>query len=268
VVIQRTDILDESAFFEAVRSRISSLPKSEKSCFVFIHGFNVDFENAARRTAQIHYDLGFEGAPIFFSWPSRASVLGYFYDRAEIEVSHLAIKDFLIDVAERVNADRIHVIAHSMGADATCRAIAEIGERGKIFDQIVLAAPDIDRDVFRMQLAPKLTKTANRTTLYCSKNDLALLLSRNFNDSTRAGDSSMGALVLKDVDTVDASDIDTDLLGHSYYGDCLPLLIDVQKLLVSSLSPQERQLRPWPVDEELLYWTLPEESNSEPPVPP
>lgn len=267
VVIQRTDILDESAFFEAVRSRISSLPKSDKSCFVFIHGFNVDFENAARRTAQIHYDLGFEGAPIFFSWPSRASVLGYFYDRAEIEVSHLAIKDFLIDVAERVNADRIHVIAHSMGADATCRAIAEIGERGKIFDQIVLAAPDIDRDVFRMQLAPKLTKTANRTTLYCSKNDLALLLSRNFNDSTRAGDSSMGALVLKDVDTVDASDIDTDLLGHSYYGDCLPLLIDVQKLLVSSLSPQERQLRPWPVDEELLYWTLPEESNSEPPVP-
>ena len=145
-----------------------------------------------------------------------------------------------------------------MGADATCRAIAELGEKGKIFDQIILAAPDIDREVFRLQIAPKLTKTANRTTLYCSKNDLALMLSRNFNDSFRAGDSSQGALVLHDVDTVDASEIDTDLLGHSYYGDCVPLLNDVQTLLQSSLAPQERHLLPWPVDNDLLYWTLPE----------
>jgi esterase/lipase superfamily enzyme len=168
------------------------------------------------------------------------------------------IKQFLTDVADRSDAERIHVIAHSMGADATCRAIAEMGEKGKIFDQIVLAAPDIDREVFRHQIAPRLTKTANRTTLYCSKNDLALLISRNFNDATRAGDSSQGALVIQDVDTVDASDIDTDLLGHSYYGDCLPLLNDVHDLLRASLSPEERKLRPWPVDEGLLYWTLPD----------
>jgi hypothetical protein len=76
----------------------------------------------------------------------------------------------------------------------------------------------------------------------------------------------VGALVIKEVDTVDASEIDTDLLGHSYYGDCLPLLNDVQKLLGSSLPPQERQLRPWPVDEGLVYWTLPnsEEEKMEP----
>jgi esterase/lipase superfamily enzyme len=171
------------------------------------------------------------------------------------------IKQFLVDIADKVSADRIHVIAHSMGADATCRAIAELGERGKIFDQIVLAAPDIDREVFRVQLAPKLTKTARRTTLYCSKNDLALMLSRSFNDSNRAGDSSNGALVLHEVDTVDASEIDTDLLGHSYYGDCLPLLNDVQQLLGESLPPEQRHLRPWPVEEDLLYWTLPEPSN-------
>ena len=257
VVIHETELLEERAFFDTVKSRIAALPKSDKSCFVFIHGFNVDFETAARRTAQIHYDLQFEGIPIFFSWPSRANVLSYSYDRAEIQFSHVVIKDFLINVAQRVDADRIHVIAHSMGADATCQAIAEMGERGKIFDQIVLAAPDIDRDVFQTQLAPQLTKTANRTTLYCSRNDLALYVSRSFNDSARAGDSSVGALVIKEVDTVDASEIDTDLLGHSYYGDCLPLLNDVQKLLGSSLPPQERQLRPWPVDEGLVYWTLP-----------
>ena len=182
----------------------------------------------------------------------------YFSDRNEIHYSHSLIKQFLAGVLENVHVDRFHVIGHSMGADALCQAIVELDPEGKVFDQIILAAPDIDREVFRLQLAPKLTKTANRTTLYCSKNDLALMLSRNFNDSTRAGDSSQGALVLNDVDTVDASEIDTDLLGHSYYGDCLPLLHDVNMLLRGSLSPQERQLRPWPVDDQLLYWTLPE----------
>lgn len=258
VVLQKTESIEEDAFFASIRDKLSKLPKTNKSCFVFIHGFNVDFENAARRTAQIHYDLRFEGVPIFFSWPSRANIRHYFSDRNEIEFSRYVIKQFLTDVAARSDAERIHVIAHSMGADATCRAIAEMGEKGKVFDQIVLAAPDIDREVFRRQIAPRLTKTANRTTLYCSKNDLALMLSRNFNDATRAGDSSQGALVIQDVDTVDASEIDTDLLGHSYYGDCIPLLHDVHDLLRASLSPEQRNLRPWPVDEGLQYWTLPD----------
>ena len=267
VVLQRVESIEEEAFFASIRNKLSSLPRPDKSCFVFIHGFNVDFENAARRTAQIHYDLRFEGVPIFFSWPSRANVRHYFSDRNEIEFSRYVIKQFLTDVAHRSNAKRIHVIAHSMGADATCRAIAEMGENGKIFDQIILAAPDIDRDVFRRQIAPRLTKTAHRTTLYCSKNDLALLLSRNFNDSTRAGDSSQGALVIQDVDTVDASNIDTDLLGHSYYGDCLPLLNDVHDLIRASLSPADRKLRPWPVDEGLLYWTLPYSESHDESIP-
>jgi len=258
VVLKEIELLEDEAFFELVKSRVAELPVDNRSCFVFIHGFNVDFDSAARRTAQMHYDLKFPCVPIFFSWPSRANVRHYFSDRNEIEFSRYVIKEFLLDVAERVKADRIHVIAHSMGADATCRAIADLGDRGKIFDQIILAAPDIDAEVFRVQIAPRLTKTANRTTMYCSKNDWALMLSRNFNDSTRAGDSSRGALVLEGLDTVDASEIDTDLLGHSYYGDCLPILDDVNLLMRSSMPPLERRLRPWPVDEQLLYWTLPD----------
>ncbi len=269
VVLQKTETLEEDAYFAAIRNRLSTLPKDDRSCFVFIHGFNVTFENAAKRTAQIYYDLQFEGVPIFFSWPSRASIRHYFSDRNEIEFSRYMIKQFLIDVAQRSKADRIHVIAHSMGADATCRAIAELGDQGRIFDQIILAAPDIDRDVFRTQLAPRLIRTANRTTLYCSKNDWALLASKTFNDSPRAGDSSQGALVTVGVDTVDASDIDTDLLGHSYYGDCMPILRDVQQLILKDLPPEERRLKPWPVDNDLRYWTLILEELQKrlPPVP-
>ncbi len=258
VVLQKTQELDEAAFFKAVRDKTASLPKDQRSCFVFIHGFNVTFENAAKRTAQIHFDLKFSGVPIFFSWPSRASVRHYFSDRNEIDFSRHVIKQFLLDVSQRVQAERIHVIAHSMGADATCRAIAELGDQGKIFDQIILAAPDIDRDVFRVQIAPRMIRAANRTTMYCSKNDWALLASNAFNDAPRAGDSRENVLVIKEVDTVDASGIDTDLLGHSYYGDCLPILNDVRQLVSLDLPPEKRKLRPWPVDNELIYWTMPD----------
>jgi esterase/lipase superfamily enzyme len=263
VIIKKTEELEEDAYFNLLRERLEQLPPSDRSCFVFIHGFNVSFANAARRTAQIHYDLKFKGLPIFFSWPSRGSIRHYFSDRNEIPLGSAAIKRFLLEISQRIKADRIHVIAHSMGADATCQAIAELGERGKIFDQIILAAPDIDRDVFRLELAPQMAAAGQRTTLYCSKNDLALIASKAFNDGPRAGDSSRGALVAREIDTVDASGIDTDLLGHSYYGDCLPLLEDVQKLLTQHLPPAERLLKPWPVDEQLLYWTLPENSGQQ-----
>ena len=259
VVLKKTEEMEEKAFFDAVHAKVAELPKEQRTCFVFIHGFNVTFENAAKRTAQIHYDLEFTGVPIFFSWPSRASVLHYFSDRNEIEFSRYVIKQFLLDISQRVSADRIHVIAHSMGADATCHAIADLGERGKIFDQIILAAPDIDREVFRLQLAPRMFSAANRMTMYCSKDDMALRASNTFNDGPRAGDSRFGVLVTKDLDTVDASGIDTALLGHSYYGDCLPILKDVRKLVSQDLPPKERNLLAWPVENELNYWTLMEQ---------
>ena len=63
--------------------------------FIFIHGFNVSFEEAARRTAQIHYDLTFDGAPIFYSWPSEASVVDYTVDEATIERAERHLEDFL-----------------------------------------------------------------------------------------------------------------------------------------------------------------------------
>jgi esterase/lipase superfamily enzyme len=132
-----------------------------------------------------------------------------------------------------------------MGGAAVGQAIAELERDDLVFDQIVLAAPDIDADVFREQLLPKLARHGRRTTLYCSKNDLALRVSYAFNDMYRAGDSSRGPLVAKDLDTVDASEIDTDLLGHSYYGDAVRLLDDVALIMKQNLPPTapDRRLR-------------------------
>jgi hypothetical protein len=92
------------------------------------------------------------------------------------------------------------------------------------------------------QLLPKILPTAKRTTLYCSQNDWALYASDRFNDGPRAGDWSDQVIVAAGLDTVDASEMDTELLGHSYYGSCMPLIEDVRMLLTQNLPPQDRSL--------------------------
>ncbi|MCA9083900.1 MAG: alpha/beta fold hydrolase [Planctomycetaceae bacterium] len=267
VVLTQTEVQEDRAFFDDVRALLADV-QTDGECFVFVHGYNVDFDSAARRTAQIHYDLKFRGVPLFFSWPSRASFRHYFSDRNEILVSRQAIREFLQDVAQRAGAKKVHVIAHSMGADAVCQAIAELDGEGRVFEQVILAAPDIDADVFEHQLLPKMKPRARRTTLYCSSNDWALYASYHFNDSRRAGDSRDEHLITSDgLDTVDASHMDTELLGHSYYGSCLPLIRDVGKILASNLSPPERDLEPRQIDRPVPYWTFPPSQMLPPELP-
>ncbi|MFO0818043.1 MAG: alpha/beta fold hydrolase [Pirellulales bacterium] len=273
VKLQQTELRDEQAFFDEVRNAVHRNAPARQDCLVFVHGYNVTFENAARRTAQIHFDLKFPGVPLFFSWPSRGNPAEYSWDRQEVEQrSYRDIQRFLVDVARRTGAPRVHVLAHSMGAEAVTKAIRELGEEGQIFDQVILAAPDINRKVFHDEIAPRLIRNARRTTLYCSKNDRALFLSRYWNSwgdpAPRAGDSTDGPLLAVGTDTIDASTIRTDLLGHSYYGDCVPLLHDVGLLLREGLSPDQRKLEPQVVDdaapnEPRWYWMLREPNTGD-----
>ena len=67
-----------------------------KEVLVFIHGFNVGFEDAARRTARIAFDLRFEGAPIFYSWPSQTGLLSYTVDETNVAWTVPHLKEFLL----------------------------------------------------------------------------------------------------------------------------------------------------------------------------
>ncbi len=254
VVLQQSVLLKEDAFYAAIDNVLEELGDTSRDCLLYVHGYNVAFDDAAQRAAQIHFDLKFAGTTMFYSWPSRASTHHYFSDRNEIRVSHTLIKRFLQGVLTNVEVDRFHIIAHSMGADALCQAVLELDPDGEVFDQIILAAPDIDADVFTQQILPRLKDCGRRTTLYCSKNDWALHASKHFNDSQRAGDSSNGPLVVAGMDTIDASEMDTELLGHSYYGNCLRLLDDLRLLLEQNRPPAERELEPLFGVHELPYW--------------
>lgn len=79
-----------------------------KRAFIFVHGYNVTFEDAAKRTAQISYDLAFDGAPIFYSWPSQRlpTPLGY-TDEQNSEWSQANLRSFLSDFFTQSDAQDV-----------------------------------------------------------------------------------------------------------------------------------------------------------------
>lgn len=224
---------------------------SEKSVFVYIHGFNVDFGDATRRAAQLAYDLGFDGAPVVYSWPSRGEVvpLAYTADEASVQWTTPHLKQFLQELAQKSKATTIHLIAHSMGNRALTDALQLLFAENRsapprLFHQIVLTAPDIDIGVFR-QLAGAIQACGQRVTLYASSEDLALEVSHRVHGVQRAGDSDPDVVVVPGIDTVDVSAVDTSLLGHSYFGENRSVITDLFNLLRNGLSPDRRPgLRP------------------------
>ena len=231
IVLASIESLEEEAFLKSVADAVAT--SATREAFVFVHGYNVAFEDAARRTGQIAFDLNFVGAPVFYSWPSKGSVDGYTADETNARWSQDHFKRFLCLLTQHVAAAKIHVIAHSMGNRVVCEALKDLSlqaDSGISLDHIVLAAPDIDADTFK-ELAAMLEKLAQHVTLYQSSKDKALLASKKIHGNPRAGEP---VLVITGVDTIDASAVDTDFLGHSYFADTWALISDIHALLANN----------------------------------
>lgn len=231
---------------------------------LFIHGYNVDFASAARRTAQLAYDLQFEGQAMFYSWPSDGEEQAYMSDAVDIQWATSHIKQLLGDLAQRSDVDEIVLVAHSMGNRGAAWALADLARDqpretvNKIRD-VILAAPDIDAAVFRKDLAPRLSNGYRRVTLYASANDKALLLSNRLHAFDRAGQIVGGQPTvspLAQLELIDASNVDTDFLGHSYYGDAETVLSDLYPLIRHGHSAANRRLRAVPLGQQ-RYWKVP-----------
>ena len=201
VVLQDVRQEPPDEFYASLKASVQA--SQQKAAFVFVHGYNVTFEDAARRTAQLAYDLKFDGAPIFFSWPSQGGLLQYAVDETNVAWAVPHLKEFLLSVARQSGAQSVHLIAHSMGNRALTSALLSLAPRMKnqvpMFHEVVLTAPDIDADVFKRDIAPRITRAARRVTLYASSNDEALALSKRLHGYPRAGESGSALVDRKSV---------------------------------------------------------------------
>jgi len=243
VILLSTVISSKDQFFADIADRVRT--SAQNSAFLFIHGYNVTFEDAARRTAQISYDIGFQGAPVFYSWPSQGKTLEYTFDEQNIEWAQANIKSFLDDFFTRSEAQNIYLIAHSMGNRALTRSVAELlAEKPNLRErlkEVILTAPDIDAAVFKQQIAPALTSTGRPVTLYASSKDMALGLSQmEHGGYPRAGDSGDEIVVVPGIETIDASNVDASLVGHSYWADNRSVISDIFYLIRDSKRANQR----------------------------
>lgn len=149
---------------------------------IFVHGYNTRFEEAVYRFAQVTHDSGAEVTPVLFTWPSAGAALGYAYDRESANYSRDALEAVLQAVVKDPNVDQVSVLAHSLGNFVAVEALRQMAIRNhglssKIKD-IMLAAPDIDVDVFRRQIAEiERDDKAPPVTLFVSQDDHALGIS-------------------------------------------------------------------------------------------
>lgn len=214
--LQEISALTKEQMLALVKERLAKSANFKDHAFVFVHGFNTSFDYALYRTAQIAYDLKFDGAPFVYSWPSGGKVASYTYDRGSAEQAEPHLAEFLDIVVKESGAKSISLIAHSMGNELLLRVLERLrpsAPEGVTISQVILAAPDVDRDKF-MNIAREITDFAKGVTLYAASNDRALGYSARFwGGVPRAGDvPSTGPLIVPGVDTIDVSEVSTDSL--------------------------------------------------------
>jgi esterase/lipase superfamily enzyme len=221
---------------------------NSKSMLVFVHGYNSGFADAAMRTAQIAYDLKFPGMPFFYSWPSANRVRAYLPDEEAARLSESIFEALIDDLTTSLPVTDIYIVAHSMGTRVVSHALQHREEKGKSSKQLrelLLAAPDINAELFRGVIAPKLAAMQGlRTTVYASSSDLALMASKVVHGFQRVGETTGGVFVYPGIETIDASSASSSsrALGHSYVVDTPSVIGDIRSVVLNRASTKQRGL--------------------------
>ena len=262
-MILSLDEMDPAPFFSKLSDDLRE--KETKEAILFIHGFNVAFNECAWRTAQIVHDISFNGLSGFYNWPSFGEIAGYLHDLDVAARCVPYLQQFVKQILAIPEITKLHLIAHSMGCYILANSLSklagdsEIRTRLDVVRQVILCAPDIDQQVFREQILPAFKEVGSQRTLYASSNDKALRLSDEFRlGLPRLGESGKYLFVADGIDTVEASNVKTDAIGHGYFSNTKVLLDDIHDVVDNEMDPNKRHLRELQWEGDLVYWLFPE----------
>src|SRR5215470_1473413 len=135
--------LDKKEFLDRIRA-------SDSDVVLFVHGFNISFDESLEITLRIVQRTGVQAIPVAYSWPShsRVSAYGVDYDRNEWTIEHL--RHFIHDLLDALPEGAVlHVVAHSLGNRAVLAALAGADLPQQHLGQLIMIAPDVDSEIFK-----------------------------------------------------------------------------------------------------------------------
>jgi len=189
---------------------------------IYVHGFKQTFETAALDAVHLSDGIKFRGQTMIFSWPSKAGLFDYAYDRESAMWSRDDFERVLHSIVATPSAGRVHIVAHSMGTMLTLESLRQLHARygDTVADRIgavVFAAPDIDMDVFSSAIN-RIGPLARKITVITATNDRALALAgRIAGGMTRVGAAEKAALERLGVRVIDASQAGWGIINHDLF---------------------------------------------------
>ena len=193
-----------------------------KDVLIYVHGFKQTFEAATLDAAHLSDGVKFRGQTMVFSWPSRAGLFDYAYDRESAMWSRDDFERVLLSIVAAPGAGRVHIVAHSMGTMLTLESLRQLYARyGDSVQQrigaVVFAAPDIDMDVFSSAIR-RIGPLASKITVIAATNDRALVLSgRMAGGMTRVGAAEKAAIEQLGMRVIDASAAGWGIVNHDLF---------------------------------------------------
>jgi len=190
----------DSTLAEAIRK------SPRKEAFIFVHGFNCTFEDAAQNAARLRF---YTGCPvIMYTWPSAEKVYRYSEDECNNEWSQEHFTEFIENIAavKQSAQFKLNLVAHSMGNRLFVRAMTSPQIKG-LFSDVFMVYPDFDAQTFIHYLSRYIPKngfaTGVRGEILVSHKDQALSTAEAvFGGYTRLGqgaDFTLSALTRPDL---------------------------------------------------------------------
>jgi len=266
----------EAEVHRRLRERLERCRRKE--VFLYIHGFNNTFEDAAVLAAGYWHFLGRIGVPVIYTWPAGAvGPLAYFIDRESGEFTIHHLKSFLRMLGACPEVEKVHIIAHSRGTDVIMTAVRELHIEGGNnpdstrsrfrFGRLILAAPDLDVEVMRQRTGEgRLAAVFERTTFYFRGQDRAIKLAAwLFGDDRRLGELTIDTMteeekqavsLFPDMEMIEVR-IETGLVGHGYFHSNPAVSSDVIRILRDHRLPGVEHGRPL-IPRGPSLWVLPD----------
>ena len=197
IQLKQVQLLDQSEFIAQLRRQVQASPL--RSILINVNGFRERFPSALRKTAFLSHVLDINSPVLVFDWPGDQGSTPRGYRRAQriAGESGAELAQTLGLIIRQVQPDRLWLVANSMGGEVVVHAFSILYQETDLADaeaeieDVVLTAPDVDREEFDRQFKREIAALARNLTVYVSSNDRALLISRVLNRGRRLGEATL-----------------------------------------------------------------------------